>query len=290
MKTTLLIMAAGLGSRYGGNKQVDGVGPHGEILMQYSIYDAIKAGFDKIVFVIKPEHQALIEGFCKDIEGVEKVFVYQDFSSIPGIYSVPAERVKPFGTVHAVLCARDAIKEPFAIINADDYYGADAFEVLNKKLQSLAEGEAAMVSYRLKNTVSKNGGVTRGICGTSEGYLTKVSETYNITVDERGVIRDSEAGELSPECLVSMNMWGFLPSIFDVADSCFKDFLSGIKEGDIKSEYALPAMVDKLIGDGELRVAVLSTDSVWFGVTYKEDKESVARELLKMHEQGRYAF
>ena len=186
-KATLLIMAAGLGSRYGGNKQVDGIGPHGEILMQYSIYDAIRAGFDKLVFVIKPEHQAIVESFCRDIKGVEISFVYQDFTSIPSFYTIPAERVKPFGTVHAVLCAKEAVKEPFAVINADDFYGADAFSVMYDELMRLKAGEATMVAYYLKNTVSRNGAVTRGVCGVKNGKLAEVVETYKITaITSRG--------------------------------------------------------------------------------------------------------
>lgn len=287
-KTTLLIMAAGLGSRYGGNKQVDGIGPHGEILMQYSIYDAIAAGFNKIVFVIKPEHQSIVEGFCKGIKNVEIEFVYQDFSSIPSFYKVPEDRVKPFGTVHAVLCAKDAVKEPFAIINADDYYGSEAFSVIYDELQKLSDSEGTMVAYRLKNTVSKNGAVTRGVCSVSDGKLTDVTETYKITVDDEGVIKDAEAGILDPEALVSMNLWGFVPSMFDMAEKSFNEFLSAIPEGEIKAEYALPTMVDAFIKNGNMTVSVLSTDSVWFGVTYKEDKEFVAGELRKMHEAGKY--
>lgn len=287
-KTTLLIMAAGLGSRYGGDKQVDGIGPRGEILMQYSIYDAIAAGFDKIVFVIKREHRAIIEGFCQGIKGVEIEFVCQDFSSIPEVYAVPAARTKPFGTVHAVLCAKGVIAEPFAIINADDYYGAEAFRVIHGKLSKLGKGEGAMVAYRLKNTVSQNGGVTRGVCDIRNGVLAGIKEVYNITVDSDGIIRDAEAGELCGDTLVSMNMWGFTPSVFDLAQESFIDFLSKIPDGDIKAEYALPTMIDKLICGGLMRVAVLPTDSVWFGVTYKEDKASVTEKLLEMHRKGIY--
>ncbi len=281
-------MAAGLGSRYGGNKQVDGIGPHGEILMQYSIYDAIKAGFNKVVFVIKREHEELIRSFCRDIKGAELAFVYQDFSSIPDIYKVPSDRVKPFGTVHAVLCAKDAINEPFAIINADDYYGADAFETIYKKLQALSDNEGTMVAYKLKNTVSLNGAVTRGVCSISEGMLSDVKETYSITVNEAGEIKDADAGDLDPEALVSMNMWGFSPEIFSVMEESFISFLTNISDGDIKAEYALPTMVDSFIKGGTLSVSVLSTDSVWFGVTYKEDKAFVAGELKKMHDAGAY--
>lgn len=287
-KTTLLIMAAGLGSRYGGNKQVDGIGPHGEILMQYSIYDAIRAGFDKLVFVIKPEHQSIVESFCRDISGIEISFVYQDFTSIPAFYSIPAERVKPFGTVHAVLCAKDVIREPFAVINADDFYGADAFRVMHDQLLKLEDGEATMVAYYLKNTVSRNGAVTRGVCGVKAGNLTEVVETYKITVDEQGVICDADSGILDGDSLVSMNMWGFRPEIFEAMETSFHQFLKGIAPGEIKAEYALPTMVDRMISSSELSVGVLSTTAVWFGVTYQEDRASVAAELQKLHEGGSY--
>lgn len=287
-KTTLLIMAAGLGSRYGGNKQVDGIGPHGEILMQYSIYDAIRAGFQKIVFVIKPEHQALIESFCKDISGVEIAFVYQDFSSIPSFYAIPADRVKPFGTVHAVLCAADAIGEPFAVLNADDFYGADAFRVMHDKLIELQSGEATMVAYYLKNTVSRNGAVTRGICQVEDGALRGVTETYRITVEPSGNIVDADSGCLEKDSLVSMNLWGFLPEIFSPMKASFEAFLRSIEQGNIKAEYALPTMVDRMIAEKELTVSVLSTDAVWFGVTYQEDRASVAEELRALHEKQEY--
>ena len=288
MKTPLLIMAAGLGSRYGGDKQIDGLGPNGEILMQYSIFDAIRAGFEKVVFVIKPAHKAIIERVCADIKGVEIAFAYQEFDSIPSFYKIPADRVKPFGTVHAVLCARDVIAEPFAVINADDFYGADAFEVMNKKLRELKTGEATMVSYRLKNTVSRNGAVTRGVCELKDGNLSGVRETYKITIDDSGVIRDDESGVLDPEALVSMNMWGFGADIFESMAEYFDEFLRAIPEGEIKAEYALPTMIDKMINARELTVSVLATDAVWFGVTYKEDRPSVVAELLRMHESGEY--
>ncbi|MBQ9086105.1 MAG: hypothetical protein IJY47_02840 [Clostridia bacterium] len=286
--TTLLIMAAGLGSRYGGNKQVDGIGPHGEILMQYSIHDAIRAGFKKLVFVIKPEHRGIIEGFCHEIKGIDISFVYQDFTSIPSFYQIPPERTKPFGTVHAVLCAKDAIREPFAVINADDFYGFDAFRVMRKELNCLEPGQGTMVAYRLKNTVSRNGAVTRGVCNVEDGCLRKVTETYSITVDEQGLIRDAECGELDGEALVSMNMWGFLPEIFADMEKSFHDFLRSAEPGNIKAEYALPTMVDRMIGEKKLRISVLTTDAVWFGVTYREDRSAVAEELWKMHESGIY--
>ncbi|MBE6668281.1 MAG: hypothetical protein E7607_08245 [Ruminococcaceae bacterium] len=287
-KTTLLIMAAGLGSRYGGNKQVDGIGPGGEILMQYSIYDAIRAGFNKIVFVIKPEHQSIIEGFCKDIKNAEIEFVYQDFSSIPSFYKIPEERIKPFGTVHAVLCARNAINEPFAVINADDFYGRDAFAVMHEKLVSLPKGESTMVAYYLENTVSKNGAVTRGICQVENGILRKVKETYKIVLDEKGSICDEESGFLDGKLPVSMNMWGFTPDIFDELDSAFCDFLKNIPDGEIKAEYALPTFIDKIITEKNHKVSVLSTSAVWFGVTYIEDRATVAAALLEKRNIGEY--
>ena len=288
MKTTLLIMAAGLGSRYGGDKQIDGLGPNGEILMQYSIYDAIRAGFEKVVFVIKPAHREVMERICKDISGIEIAFAYQDFDSIPSFYKIPEDRTKPFGTVHAVLCAKNVIAEPFAVINADDFYGRDAFEVMNKKLRELKTNEATMVSYRLKNTVSRNGSVTRGICEICGGKLVGVRETYKIEVDKNGVISDADSGTLDGDALVSMNMWGFGADIFGLMEESFYEFLRAIPDGEIKAEYALPTMVDKIINAGKISVSVLSTDAVWFGVTYKEDRPSVVSELLAMHENGSY--
>ena len=287
-KTTLLLMAAGLGSRYGGNKQIDGIGPHGEILMQYSIYDAIRAGFDRVVLVIKPEHREVVERLCGAIRGIELDYVYQDFSNIPEFYRIPEERVKPFGTVHAVLCAADTVKEPFAVLNADDFYGADAFRVLHDRLIMLEQGEAAMMAYYLKNTVSLNGGVTRGICRVSERRLEKVTETYRITVDRENRICDGEGALLDGNCLTSMNLWGFRPEIFPMLRASFEEFLHGIPEGELKAEYALPTFVDRMIGNGALSVDVLSTDSVWFGVTYREDREGVRQKLAAMHAAGIY--
>lgn len=288
MKTTLLIMAAGLGSRYGGNKQVDGLGPHGEMLMQYSVYDAIRAGFNKLVFVIKPQYKELIDRLCANFHSVEIAYVYQDFSSIPSFYKIPEGREKPFGTVHAVLCADSVIAEPFAVINADDYYGADAFERIHDRLVTLREGEAAMVAYRLKNTVSPSGAVTRGICTVSGGKLCGVTETYKITVDGDGSIRDGDRGALEGDALVSMNLWGFGADAFASLGELFEKFLRGLPEGELKAEYALPTAVDTMLTEGKLSVDVLNTDAVWFGVTYREDREGVAEALRKMHENGEY--
>ena len=295
MKTTLLIMAAGLGSRYGGNKQIDHIGPHGEILLEYSIYDAIRAGFDKVVFVIKPGMKETLASICGDriAKKVKVDYAFQDFSSVPSFYHIPEERTKPFGTVHAVLVARDYIDQPFAVINADDYYGVSAFSTIYEKLQTLApEGEATMVGYQLQNTVSKNGTVSRGVCHAVNGNLDKVVETLKIKLCENGEIRDIGAGEpgelLDPLAPVSMNFWGFTPWIFGKLEEYFATFLKGLAPDAIKAECLLPVFVDKLMHEGELTVPMLTTDAVWFGVTYKEDKPFVQAELRKLHESGVY--
>ena len=222
------------------------------------------------------------------VRDIEINYVYQDFSSIPSFYTIPDGRVKPFGTVHAVLCARNVINEPFAVINADDFYGRDAFDVIQKELISLKSDNALAVAYKLKNTVSPNGAVTRGVCQTSDGMLRKVRETYSIKVDADGNIYDADSGKLDGECLVSMNLWGFTPDIFKKMAESFDEFLRSVDPESLKAEYALPTMVDKLIGDNALRVKVLSTESKWFGVTYVEDKPTVAASLLEKHQSGEY--
>lgn len=302
MKAALVIMAAGMGSRYGGNKQVDGLGPNGEILMEYSIYDAIRAGFNKVVFIIKPDMKELMEDLCgrriaqmkaNDGSSVEVAYAFQDFSSVPSWYKIPAERVKPFGTAHAVLCARDVVKEPFAVINADDYYGADAFPTIYNELCKLpATGAATMVGYRVDKTVSANGTVTRGVCQTENGKLTKIVETFKIKLYPNGDIRDIENGEdsplIPPETPVSMNFWGFTPWIFEKLDAFFTDFLKNLAPDNIKGEALLPTLVGELIESGEMTVSVLHSNARWFGVTYKEDKPAVQAELKKLHDAGVY--
>ena len=301
MKTTLVIMAAGLGSRYGGNKQTEGIGPNHEMLMEYSIFDAVRAGFSKFVFVIKPEMQSLIEALCgdlvkscKDQDGnpVEIHYAIQDFSSVPAFYQIPQERTKPFGTVHAVLCAEKYISEPFAVVNADDYYGVDGFASMRKCLQDLKAGEACMVGYYLKNTVSENGTVTRGVCSQENGRLLKVTETFKIMPFADGTIRDTASNPegviLDPDSLVSMNFWGFLPEIYACMEEYFDAFLRNIAPDDIKAECLLPIMVDDLMRQGALSVRVLSTGATWFGITYPQDKPYVHEELKKLHDQGVY--
>ena len=297
MNTTLLIMAAGLGSRYGGNKQIDRIGPNGEILMEYSIYDAMEAGFDKVVFVIR---RSMDEQFREMIgnkiaKKVHVEYAYQEYDSLPDGFVPPADRKKPYGTVHAVVCASSLIHEPFAVINADDYYGKDAFRAMAESLHRMAgtENRASMVAYYLKNTVSKNGHVTRGVCSTdAEGHLVKVVETYSILPFPDGTIRDIHTDPngviLDPDALVSMNLWGFAPSFFDAGWKYLSDFLKSPEGDPLKKECLLPALVDDLMHKNGLKVEVLSTKAVWFGVTYKEDKEYVSAELKKLHDAGAY--
>ena len=287
-KATLLIMAAGLGSRYGGNKQIDGLGPNGEILMQYSIYDAIRAGFDKIVFVIKPEHRALIEQVCESISGAKIDFAYQDFSSIPEVYRVPEERVKPFGTVHAVLCAKDVIRGPFATVNADDYYGKQAFSMIREMLLEMkGAADAAMIPYILGNTMSENGSVTRGVCEVKDGYLVNVNETHDIAyTEDRRIV--GENGELIGDEQVSMNFWGFHPALLCDMQTYFEDFLKGLTPEQIKAECLLPIMVNDFLNAKKVTVRARFSPDRWFGITYREDRETVAEELAKLHKRGAY--
>ena len=295
MGATLLIMAAGMGSRYGGNKQVDGLGPNGEILMEYSIYDAIRAGFDHVVFVIKPGMKDMLASICGDriAKKVKVDYAFQDFSSVPSFSHIPEKRTKPFGTVHAVLVARDCIDQPFAVINADDYYGVSAFSTIYEKLQTLApEGEATMVGYRLDKTVSEHGSVTRGVCHVTDGTLDRVVETFKLTVFPDGTIRDvdknPEGDVYAPDTPVSMNFWGFTPWIFTKLEEYFNAFLHALPAGELKKECLLPSMVGELIEKGQLRVSVLHSDAKWFGMTYHEDKDAVAAALKALHDAGVY--
>ena len=296
MDKTLLILAAGMGSRYGGNKQVDGMGPHGEMLFEYSIYDAMQAGFTKVVFIIKREFEGIIREMVGDTlsRKIKVAYVYQEFESLPASYHMPKERVKPFGTVHAMLCAKDAIHEPFAVINADDYYGRAPYQLIGDRIEKLeAENEACMVGYYLKNTVSENGHVTRGVCATTpEGKLKSVTETYKIQPFPDGTIRDTNVDPngvvLDPDSIVSMNLFGFTPWIFDVAQKHFEDFLAKLSPEELKAEYVLPVLVDQLMHETGLPVDVLKTDAAWFGVTYKEDKPYVQQQLKTMHDKDVY--
>ncbi len=295
MNTTLVVMAAGMASRYGGNKQITGMGPNNEILLEYSVCDAMRAGFDKVVFIIRPDMIDAMKRICGDklAKKIRVEYAFQDYTSLPDWYQVPEGRTKPFGTVHAVLCARDCVKEPFAVINADDYYGVDSFQKMHDFLVAEADpSKAAMVGYRLKNTVSIHGAVTRGVCKVENGRMVDVDEVAKIRLYEDGRIADTSAGEpgrdLDPEALVSMNFWGFQPAIFDAMQAYFEDFLKAADPADIKAECLLPVMVDALLKSGKITVDMLETDSVWFGVTYQEDRPLVQQALLELHKKGVY--
>ena len=299
MKVSLVIMAAGLGSRYGGSKQVDGIGPHHEILMEYSIYDAIRAGFNKIVFIIKPEMEEMMHRLCgdylagktaRDGSPVEVAYAFQDFSSVPDFYHIPPERTKPFGTVHALLCAADVVHEPCCVINADDYYGIDAYRTIYEELIRLPEtGKATMVGYLLKNTASLHGTVSRGVCTVAGGKLQSVREALKVQLYPDGTLRDLARDEsLAPDTVVSMNFWGFMPSIFPALREYFENFLRNEAGEDLKAECLLPVMVDQQMKAGKLEVSVLHSADKWFGMTYQQDRSVVAEELRKLHQRGDY--
>ena len=299
MKVSLVIMAAGLGSRYGGSKQVDGIGPHNEILMEYSIHDALRAGFNKVVFIIKPEMEQMMKNLVGDYlsrktaadgNPVEVAYAFQDFSSVPDFYQIPAERTKPFGTVHALLCAAPVVDGPCCVINADDYYGIDAFRTIYQELISLPQdGKGTMVGYLLKNTASLFGTVSRGVCTVGGGKLVSVREALKVQLYEDGTLRDlAEEKELAPDTVVSMNFWGFAPGIFPRLKEYFENFLRNEAGDNIKAECLLPVMVDSEMQAGRLEVSVLSSADRWFGMTYREDRERVAEELRKLHAVGAY--
>lgn len=297
MNMTLVVMAAGLGSRYGGVKQIERLGPGGEILMEYAIYDALRAGFDHVVIIIKPEMlQDVRELFGDRIErrtGIRIEYAFQEPTRFTEGYVLPAERLKPLGTVHAVLCARDVIRTPFAVINADDYYGRGAVDAIAAELPRLGDARhATMVAYQLQNTVSAFGTVTRGVCHAENGLLRKVQETYKIKLCADGAIRDTSAGEngpvLAPGTLVSMNMWGYHHAILDVMKQYFSDFLAGLAPDELKAECLLPVMMDTLTARGEIETSVLHTDDRWFGLTYQQDKPGVVEALHALHARGVY--
>lgn len=296
-KKALVVMAAGLGSRYGGVKQVERMGPGGEILMEYAIYDALQAGFDHVVVIIKPEMlQDVKEVFGDRVEaaiGLRIDYAFQEPCRFTGDYAMPPKRVKPLGTVHAVLCAKDLLDSPFAVINADDYYGRTALMTIAEELPRLCDAKhATMVGYQIQNTVSPHGTVTRGVCEVRSGLLRKVKETYKIKVCDDGTIRDTSEREdgpiLAPETPVSMNLWGWHPDILDVMEEYFRAFLRDLAPDDIKSECLLPTMMDELIARGDIETSVLSTSDRWFGVTYREDKPGVVASLQALHDDGIY--
>lgn len=290
MDTTLVILAAGLGSRFGGNKQISHVGPHGEMLMEYSIFDAIEAGFNQIVFILKEEMVDIVkESIGSRIPSHIRVdYAVQDMTKMPSWYKVPADRTKPFGTVHAVLCAKDVIGGAFATVNADDYYGKEAFTLMHEMLLTLdSEKKASMVPYILGNTMSENGGVTRGVCSIRCSKLREVVETHEIHYDENRKIM-GEFGELTGKEKVSMNIWGFHPAALDMMNTYFEDFLKTLTHEELKAECLLPVMVNEWLAEKKISVTAKASPDKWFGITYQADRESVMEELKRLHAEGVY--
>ena len=294
---TLVIMAAGIGSRYGGGiKQLASVGPSGEIIMDYSVYDALEAGFNKIVFVIRKD----LEQDFKEIIGnrMEKIcrveYAFQEKEDLPEGFTVPEGRTKPWGTGHAILAVRDLVNEPFAVINADDYYGKTAFRQIYDFLNHSSEdavGNYCMAGFVMKNTLSDNGTVTRGICQVGDdGYLVKVDETRNIRKTPQGAVAEGSDGTirvLDVESHVSMNMWGLTPDFLEILKKGFPEFLE--EHGtELKSEYLLPEIIDHQLKLGMACVKVLETQGQWYGITYQEDRDAVAEAIAKLVEEGKY--
>ena len=298
-KATLVIMAAGIGSRFGGEiKQLEPVGPNGEIIMDYSIVDAMDAGFDKVVFVIRKD----LEKDFKEVIGnrieekVQVEYAFQELDDIPEQYrEVFRKRKKPWGTGQAILCCRDVVHEPFLVINADDYYGKEAYREAYQELTSDKEDSdvmnISMVGFILKNTLSENGGVTRGVCKVDEKrMLREIVETHNIIKTDKGaaVKLDKKEEEIDIESPVSMNMWGLQPGFFEILEKGFSEFLSQLNEEDLKSEYLLPTIIGALLKQGKVQVKVLESKDKWFGVTYKEDKEGVVAAIRDLIDKGEY--
>lgn len=295
MKPTLFVLAAGMGSRYGGLKQLDGLGPHGETIMDYSIYDAIHAGFGKLVFVIRKDFEAdFREKILSKYENhIPVALCFQSIDDLPKGFTCPSDRKKPWGTNHAVLMGKDVINEPFAVINADDFYGRDSFQVLAKQLMTMngRHNEYCMVGYRVGNTLSESGSVARGVCETdADGYLTTVVERTAIERINGKVSFTDENGKLvtiADNTPVSMNMWGFTPDYFKYSEDYFVYFL---KENinNPKAEYFIPLMVNHLIKTAQAKVKVLDTTAVWFGVTYAQDRPAVVAKFAKLADDGIY--
>jgi hypothetical protein len=296
MKPTLLIMAAGMGSRYGGLKQIDPIGPNGEIIMEYSVYDAIRAGFGKVVFVIRKDFADVFkEKIGAKLAGaIEVEYVFQELDMFLGDFQPLPERVKPWGTGHAIMAAKDVIDRPFAVINADDYYGKTSFKVLGDFLSSdtyPSPTEYSMVGFKLRNTLSEHGHVSRGVCDTDgEFYLENVNERTRILKDGNAAKYIDANGDYHPltgDEVVSMNFWGFQASIFDHLDSRFVDFLKN--EGlELKSEYLIPLIVGEMVKEGKAKVKILESPDSWFGVTYKEDKEITMNCIKNLVDSGVY--
>jgi len=292
MKPTLLILAAGMASRYGSMKQVEGFGPNGETIMDYSIYDAIKAGFGKVVFIIRKEFEENFrKNFDEKLKGkIETVYVDQNLNAFINGYKVPAERTKPWGTAHAVLCAKDVINEPFAVINADDFYGRDAFQKASDFLNSgVSEHAYSIIGYNLSNTLSEHGTVSRGVCQVDNNMnLISITERTKIRKDGDKVINeDGETQEIPSDSKVSMNFWCFDPFVFPFTESAFRMFLDK-QANDPKAEFFIPIVADAFIKEKGGTIKVIPTSSQWFGVTYKEDAPGVKQSIDKLLASGEY--
>lgn len=294
MKPTLLVLAAGMGSRYGGLKQLDPLGPQGQTIMDYSIYDAIRAGFGKVVFVIRKDFEQDFRSkiLVKYQDHIPVETVFQSLDNLPEGYTCPPDRTKPWGTNHAIMMGAKVIDTPFAVINADDFYGRHAFEVMARELQTphTRPGDYCMVAFRVGNTMTEAGNVSRGVCTAKDGYLASVVERTKILYTPDHSVAYEDADGLHPldaDSPVSMNLWGFTPDYFDFSEREFRKFL----DTDIntpKSEYFIPKVVDTLIKSGEATVKMLDTDSRWFGVTYPEDRAGVVANLQALHDDGTY--
>lgn len=298
-KPVLVVMAAGMGSRYGGLKQIDPVDAQGHIIMDFSIYDAVKAGFEKVVFIIKKANEADFKAAIGDrlSKVIEVEYVFQDLQNIPEGYEVPADRVKPWGTGHAILSCLGVVDEPFAVINADDYYGSNAFKMIYDYLTTHEDDDKyryTMVGYVLENTLTDNGHVARGVCVTDEnGYLQEINERTHIEKRENGTAYTEDDGEtwnVIPEgSTVSMNMWGFTPSILAELKARFSKFLDeNLEKNPLKCEYFLPFVVDELLNEDKATVQVLKSLDKWYGVTYKEDKPVVVAAIQNLKDSGLY--
>lgn len=276
--TAIVVMAAGMGSRFGGLKQLEPIGPNGEVILDFSVFDAQKAGFNKAVFIIRRD----IEKDFRDVVGkriekrIDTEYVFQDMENIPAGFTVPEGRTKPWGTGHAIYCCKDTIKTPFAIINADDYYGQGAFKTIYDEIST--NSGTCMVAYKLGNTLTDNGTVARGVCNVENGYLTGITEHTSI---------DKNSG-IPLDTPVSMNMWGLMPSIFDKLSETFVDFLGNL-QNPLKDEHLIPYVIDQMIKEDGEKVKVLTTTEKWYGVTYKEDKDSVVNAIKGLFQQGLYS-
>ena len=296
-KPVLVVMAAGMGSRYGGLKQIEPVSEQGEIIIDFSLFDAMMAGFEEVVFIIKREIEEDVRARLDDGAGrhLNITYVYQELADLPPGYVLPEGRVKPWGTCHAVLAAKDAVSGNFCVINADDYYGAEAFQLMYDELEKAMDGavhDYSMVGYKLVNTLTEHGHVTRGVCKLDDnGNLAGVDERFKIMWRD-GAVEYEEDGawhKVAPDATVSMNMWGFTPSLLQEIEDGFPAFLdAALKDDRIKAEYLLPMKIDELLKDGKAVVKVLPTEERWFGITYKEDKDQVTASVQSMKDRGLY--